>query len=281
MNVACEEEAGRVAWLKRLRGRRHWALDDIEQLVLEADAAGRARPRVRAGSRAASHASRALACTVERARRRRRIAGHERRILCERVRRATRLAVVDLAVHCTTTHDGREPRDRHRASRRRRGVGQRGPRRRTIRGADADGTRTRHRVVVLLIPGAVKVYLARDPIDMRRSFEGLSNVVKYVLGRDPLSGHVFVFLNRLRTHMKMLVWTHGGFTIVYKRLEAGEFALPRDLTSAGDSLEIDMRALSLLLEGIDVRHVRTRKRWVPPTHPSTSQTSDGSACKIV
>ena len=40
MNVACEEEAGRVAWLKRLRGRRHWALDDIEQLVLEADAAG-------------------------------------------------------------------------------------------------------------------------------------------------------------------------------------------------------------------------------------------------
>ena len=130
-----------------------------------------------------------------------------------------------------------------------------------------------------LIPGSVRVFVAREPVDMRRSFEGLANQVKYVLRHDPLSGHVFVFLNRLRTHVKMFVWTRGGYTIVYKRLEQGEFALPRELATAEGVLEVDVGALSLLLEGIEARHVRSRKRWNPPKPPSARTTDGGSSCE--
>jgi len=76
--------------------------------------------------------------------------------------------------------------------------------------------------------------------------------VQEVLGQDPLSGHVFVFFNRQRNRVKMLVWEWDGFCLLYKRLEAGTFAaLERD--------EINARELYLLLEGIEV--VRERRRY--------------------
>ena len=74
---------------------------------------------------------------------------------------------------------------------------------------------------MILLPRAVRVYFATAPANLRKSFEGLSNEVRGVLGRDPLSGHVFVFLNRRRNQVKLLLWTRGGFTIVAKRLERG------------------------------------------------------------
>ena len=77
---------------------------------------------------------------------------------------------------------------------------------------------------MLLLPRAVRVYVATQPVRLNRSFDGLSNMVREVMGRDPLSGHVFVFINRRRTMVKLLVWTRGGFTIVHKRLERGTFA---------------------------------------------------------
>jgi len=116
---------------------------------------------------------------------------------------------------------------------------------------------------VLLIPGSVRVFVARDPIDMRKSFEGLANQVKFALGHDPLSGDVYVFLNRRRTLVKLLVWTRGGFTLVYKRLESGQFAFPERVALGGDSVEVDMRELSMLLEGVDLRTGRIHKRWEP------------------
>lgn len=122
---------------------------------------------------------------------------------------------------------------------------------------------------MLLIPGSVRVFVARDAVDMRKSFEGLANQVQFTLGRDPLSGHVYVFLNRRRTLMKMLVWTRGGFTIVYKRLEQGCFAFPEQIASASSaSVQIDMRELSMLLEGVDLKRGRVHKRWEPkrPLH---------------
>ena len=66
---------------------------------------------------------------------------------------------------------------------------------------------------MLLLPRAVKVYVATQPVRLNRSFDGLSNVVREIMKRDPLSGHVFVFINRRRTMVKLLVWTRGGFTI--------------------------------------------------------------------
>lgn len=118
---------------------------------------------------------------------------------------------------------------------------------------------------MLLIPGSVRVFVAREPIDMRKSFEGLGNLVRYALGHDPLSGDVYVFLNRGRTLVKLLLWTRGGFTIVYKRLERGQFAFPERVACGGDSVEVDVRELAMLLEGVDLRTGRVHKRWEPKT----------------
>jgi transposase len=79
---------------------------------------------------------------------------------------------------------------------------------------------------VIFLPRAVRVYFATGPVNLRKSFDGLSNEVRAVLVRDPLSGHVFVFLNKRRNQVKLLVWTRGGFTIVHKRLERGTFCFP-------------------------------------------------------
>ena len=116
---------------------------------------------------------------------------------------------------------------------------------------------------MLLIPGSVRVFVAREPVDMRKSFNGLANHVEFTLGKSPLGGDVFVFLNRRKTLAKMLFWTRGGFTIVYKRLERGQFAFPEKVANGDDAVEIDMRELSMLLEGVDLRTGRVHKRWEP------------------
>jgi len=119
---------------------------------------------------------------------------------------------------------------------------------------------------MILLPRAVRVYFATAPTNLRKSFEGLSNEVRSVLARDPLSGHVFVFLNRRRNQVKLLLWTRGGFTIVHKRLERGRFSFPAHVTSGATSVPIDAHELSMLLEGIDMVHVRASRRWEPPAH---------------
>jgi transposase len=81
---------------------------------------------------------------------------------------------------------------------------------------------------------------------------------------------VFVFLNRRKTMVKLLLWTRGGFTIVHKRLERGTFTFPRQVTSEATSVEIDVHELGMLLEGIDARRVRVSKRWEPPRHKSVA-----------
>jgi transposase len=119
---------------------------------------------------------------------------------------------------------------------------------------------------MLVIPRAVHVYVATAPVSLRKSFEGLSNEVRAVLARQPLSGHVFVFLNRRRTQVKLLVWTRGGYTVVHKRLERGKFVFPSRVRSDAKSVEIDVHELSMLLEGIDVTRAKTSARWDPPKH---------------
>jgi len=104
---------------------------------------------------------------------------------------------------------------------------------------------------VLSLPAAVRIFIARGTTDLRRSFDRLSAQVQEVLRQDPFSGHLFVFFNRRRDRVKLLVWERGGFWLLYKRLETGTFAaLERD--------EISARDLYLLLEGIDVITERPR-----------------------
>lgn len=119
---------------------------------------------------------------------------------------------------------------------------------------------------MILLPRAVRVYFAAAPVNLRKSFDGLSNEVRTVLGRDPLSGHVFVFLNRRRNQVKLLLWTRGGFTVVHKRLERGTFTFPAQVTAGATNVAIDAHELSMLLEGIDLLHARTSARWEPPAH---------------
>jgi transposase len=125
---------------------------------------------------------------------------------------------------------------------------------------------------MILLPRAVRVYFATAPVDLRRSFDGLSNEVRGVLGGDPLSGHVFVFLNRRKTQVKLLLWTRGGFTIVHKRLEQGRFAFPQQVTSQAACVTLDVHELGMLLEGIDMSGVRISRRWEPAVHASASPT---------
>ena len=74
-----------------------------------------------------------------------------------------------------------------------------------------------------MIPTPPRILVARDPIDFRKGIAGLAAVCEVQLGEEPLDGTLFVFVDRRRRGMKMLVWTHGGFLMLYKRLEKGRF----------------------------------------------------------
>lgn len=116
---------------------------------------------------------------------------------------------------------------------------------------------------MILLPRSVKIFVATAPANLHRSFEGLSNEVRCVLAADPLSGHVFLFLNRRRTQLKMLLWTRGGFLIVHKRLERGRFTFPSRVTPEAARVEIDTHELAMLLEGLDESERRSSARWEP------------------
>ena len=116
---------------------------------------------------------------------------------------------------------------------------------------------------MILLPRSVKVYVATAPANLRKSFEGLSNEVRGVLALDPLSGHVFLFLNRRRTQVKMLLFTRGGFTIVHKRLECGRFTFPSQVTPDAARVEIEAHELSALLEGLQASTATAARRWNP------------------
>ena len=103
---------------------------------------------------------------------------------------------------------------------------------------------------MLMLPAGVKVYLSLDPTDMRKSFTGLSILVQDVLGKDPFSGHLFVFANRRGDKVKVLYWDRNGFALWYKQLERGVFRLPRIQGTKGCAITIN--EMSLILEGIDL-----------------------------
>jgi len=111
----------------------------------------------------------------------------------------------------------------------------------------------------MLALNSYRFFLYHQPCDMRKSFEGLSGLVRNELEKDPLSGEVFVFFNKRRTLVKLLLWDFTGFIIFNKRLEAGTFApVSRE---SGDSLEIKRNELLLILEGIELQKTHRRKRY--------------------
>lgn len=103
-----------------------------------------------------------------------------------------------------------------------------------------------------------RYFLYRRAVDMRKSFDGLSGVVRNELGRNPMDGEVYVFLNRQRSLVKLLVWDRSGWAIWSKRLERGSYELPR---SEGDGASLSWPELVLILEGISLASVRHRRRY--------------------
>ena len=123
---------------------------------------------------------------------------------------------------------------------------------------------------MIFLPRSVKVYVAVPPVSLRKSFDGLSNEVREVLRLNPLSGHIFVFVNRRKNQVKLLMWTRGGFTIMHKRLERGRFTTLRNARPDAKRVEIDVHELSMLLEGLTFVKDRASKRWEPPLHQRTA-----------
>ena len=106
---------------------------------------------------------------------------------------------------------------------------------------------------------ATKIYLGVDPVDMRKGFEGLYGLVRDHLGQDPLSGHLFLFINRPRTRLKALVWDGSGLWVCAKRLERGRFHWPAVTTEC--SVTMRPEQLAMLVNGMDLTQVRSRPGW--------------------
>lgn len=116
---------------------------------------------------------------------------------------------------------------------------------------------------MMFFPSTVRIYLAEEPADMRKSIDGLSVLVKQSLNHDAYSGHLFVFLSRRRDRAKILWWALGGFALFYKRLEKGCFKRP--IRSAdGLAIELEASQLAMLLDGLDLKQAPLPRRWSPP-----------------
>jgi len=112
---------------------------------------------------------------------------------------------------------------------------------------------------MLNLPSSVRVFAARERVDFRNGFDGLCAIVREQFRDDPLSGHLFLFFNRRRDRIKILVWDQNGFWLLYKRLERGTF---ERIAGSGEKLEIDRARLAMLLDGIETKSSKIRTQFV-------------------
>ena len=106
-----------------------------------------------------------------------------------------------------------------------------------------------------------RYYLLREPTDMRKSFDGLCGLINGGLGQNPMSGDLYIFINKKRNRIKMLRWEVGGFVLFYKRLEKGTFELP-NTQNAGLSQGIDYSQLVMIITGISLEYAKKRRRFL-------------------
>jgi len=104
----------------------------------------------------------------------------------------------------------------------------------------------------------VRVWLYAKPTDMRKQFDGLAALVRNQISEDPMSGHLFVFINRRRTYMKVLYFDRGGYCLWCKRLEQGQFNYT---ARRGEKQLLSWTDLKLLLDGVEVQKSRQFKRF--------------------
>ena len=113
---------------------------------------------------------------------------------------------------------------------------------------------------MITIPRSVRIFIGSTPIDMRKSIDGLMSIVQEELAQDAYSGHLFVFVSRRCDRVKILTWDKGGFVLIYKRLERGQFKLPH----------MDPSTMAVEILG---GQVRSGQRWTGQNRP-TAGTQD-------
>lgn len=106
---------------------------------------------------------------------------------------------------------------------------------------------------MLMLPSHVKIFVARQPVDLRKSVDGLALLARHVIQQNPLSGHLFVFVNKVGHRVKILFWDRTGYVIWYKRLESARIRLPLE---GAATLELAASQLALLLDGVGARRRR-------------------------
>lgn len=111
---------------------------------------------------------------------------------------------------------------------------------------------------MLSLGASLRYMLYRKPCDMRKSFDGLCGLVRSELGKEPMNGEVFIFINKRRSMFKLLHWESGGFVLYYKRLEKGTFSIP-DLEEG--NVMISWAELVLMVEGIQIVKSRQKPRF--------------------
>jgi len=114
---------------------------------------------------------------------------------------------------------------------------------------------------MLNLPPSTKIFLCNLPVDMRKSFDGLSGLIQTHFGQNPLNGHLFVFFSKTRDRMKILFWDIDGFVLYYKRLESGTFAWISDIAGK-DGAEILASEFALVLAGINPTNGKRSKRYI-------------------
>lgn len=114
---------------------------------------------------------------------------------------------------------------------------------------------------MLSFPANVRLFLANQPVDGRKSFNGLAAVVESQFALSPMSGDLFIFLTRRANLVRMLFWDRDGFCLVSKRLEKGTFKRIRQAGVESGHVELDVAELTLLLEGIEAENLRRAPRW--------------------
>lgn len=113
---------------------------------------------------------------------------------------------------------------------------------------------------MLSFTGNLKVFVALEPIDMRKGFEGLYAVVAEKLKADVRSGALFAFTNKKRTRLKVIYWDKTGLWLMTKRLEKGTFSWPRSVDAQAARLQLAPEAFAMLTDGIDM-HEATMRPW--------------------
>lgn len=119
---------------------------------------------------------------------------------------------------------------------------------------------------MLSLPAALRIFLAVEPADLRKGFDGLAQLARARIAQDPLSGHLFVFRNKRRDRIKILYWDRDGFALWYKRLEQGTFRFPE---AKDGRVEVTPAEMAAVLEGIDLSRARRTPRYrLPAPRPA-------------